>query len=88
MTLDKIDEVDNKVENIKIELPTSRTIANWGFTKNKGTVTSITAGEGINTNSGDPITDTGTISLKPASYSSLGGVKLYNITTNAPSSVT
>ena len=84
MTLDKIDEVDNKVENIKIELPTSHTIANWGFTKNKGTVTSITGGEGINT-SEIPITDTGTISLRPASYSSLGGVKLYNIRQKAPS---
>lgn len=87
MTLDKIDEVDNKVENIKIELPTSRTIANWGFTKNKGTVTSITAGEGINTNSGDPITDTGTISLKPADKNSLGGVRLYNIRQYGPSRV-
>lgn len=38
-----------------------------------GTVTSITAGEGL---TGGTITDSGTISLSPATTSSLGGVKI------------
>lgn len=39
---------------------TSDTVAGWGFTKNAGTVTSITTGTGL---TGGPITETGTISL-------------------------
>lgn len=49
------------------------TVSDWGFTKNTGTVTKVTAGDGLN---GGDITSKGTISLKKASATTLGGVKI------------
>lgn len=49
------------------------TVSDWGFTKNTGTVTKVTAGDGLN---GGDITTTGTVSLKKATATTLGGVKI------------
>lgn len=53
---------------------TETTVSGWGFTKNTGTVTSITPGTGL---SGDTaITTSGTINLKTATDSEIGGIKV------------
>lgn len=55
---------------------TKATVSNWGFTQNKGTVVSITPGVGLtNGETNDPITESGTINLKHASKTELGGIK-------------
>ena len=44
-----------------------------GYTTNTGTVTQVSSGTGL---SGGPITTTGTLSLKTASSTEIGGVKV------------
>ena len=56
---------------------TSTTVTNWGFTKNAGTVTRVTIGTGLTTGTlYDYITSSGTISLKVASSTEIGGIQL------------
>ena len=56
---------------------TETTVSGWGFTKNTGTVTSITPGTGLTGTSGDTaITTSGTINLKTATDSEIGGIKI------------
>ena len=53
---------------------TETTVSGWGFTKNTGTVTSITPGTGLSGD--DAITTSGTINLKTATDSEIGGIKV------------
>ena len=53
---------------------TETTVSGWGFTKNTGTVTSITPGTGLSGD--DAITTSGTINLKTATDSEIRGIKV------------
>lgn len=56
---------------------TETTVSGWGFTKNTGTVTSITPGTGLTGTSSDTaITTSGTINLKTATDAEIGGIKV------------
>lgn len=69
---------NNKEIATKDDIPaavTESTVSGWGFTKNTGTVTSVTPGTGLTGTSSDAaITTSGTINLKTASTSEIGGI--------------
>lgn len=73
----------------------TRTHTVSGFTNNSGTVTSITPGTGLTGTSSDvAITTSGTINLKPATTSEIGGIKVakdnasYAVATNTSPDIT